>query len=158
MIKVTGFFAVVFTALALVPSGAHLLELSSKLQLGADEYLTVQRLYQGWALAGIVVVGALVSDGLLFIRLRGRAGFVAAIVGFACILATQLVFWSFTYPVNATTQNWTVLPVNWQSLRLRWELSHASSAILNLLALFAVTTAIVRARSKDSSPVAHGRA
>jgi hypothetical protein len=37
------FVAVAFAALALVPAGAHLLELPNKLQLTADEYLTVQR-------------------------------------------------------------------------------------------------------------------
>jgi hypothetical protein len=45
----------------------------------------------------------------------------------------------FTQPVNRATRNWTVLPPeNWQQLRRQWEYSHAASAVLNLIALFAL--------------------
>jgi hypothetical protein len=61
MLHVVRFFALLFAALALVPSGAHLLELPNKIGLPAAEYLTVQQIYRGWALLGIVVYGALLS-------------------------------------------------------------------------------------------------
>jgi hypothetical protein len=58
----------------------------------------------------------------------------AAIVAFLCIAATQVVFWVFTFPVNRTTGNWTQAPAQWEALRRKWEYSHATSAVLNLLA------------------------
>lgn len=138
------FLAIAFTALALVPGGAHLLELPNKLGLSADQYLVVQRLYRGWALVGVLVVGALISTAALAYTLRGRSGFVAALGALSCIIATQLVFWSTTYPVNVATANWSILPANWYVLRLRWEYSHAANALLGLAALFAASTAVVR--------------
>ena len=67
----------------------------------------------------------------------------AALLAFLCILGTQIVFWVFTQPANRATRNWTVLPENWVQLRNQWEYSHAASAVLNLIALFALLYAAV---------------
>lgn len=77
--------------------------------------------------------------------LHGNQGFLAAAVAFLCSVSTQIVFWTVTFPVNTATHDWTLLPENWEQLRLRWEYSHAASALLNLGALFAVTIAVLRA-------------
>ncbi|HEV8657074.1 MAG TPA: hypothetical protein VGS96_00470 [Thermoanaerobaculia bacterium] len=37
---------------------AHLFELPNKIGLSRDDYPTVQQIYRGWALAGILVLGA----------------------------------------------------------------------------------------------------
>jgi hypothetical protein len=50
--KLLQFASVLFAALALVPAGAHLLELKHKIALPGNEYLVVQQLYRGWNLAG----------------------------------------------------------------------------------------------------------
>lgn len=138
------FLAVALCALVLIPSGAHLLELASKMQLSRERYLVVQALYRGWALSGVLVVAALVFTLCLTLRLRGQPGFGAALVAFACLIATQAVFWSTTYPVNVTTHNWTSAPEHWQALRARWEYSHAASAVLNLTALFSSLKAVLK--------------
>jgi hypothetical protein len=67
----------------------------------------------------------------------------AALLAFLCILGTQIVFWVFTQPANRATRNWTMLPGNWMQLRTYWEYSHAASAVLNLIALFALIYAAV---------------
>ena len=36
--------------------------------------------------------------------------------------------------MNQATQNWTMLPDNWQVLRSQWEYAHAVRAILYVLA------------------------
>lgn len=141
--NVVRFMAILFCALALVPTGAHLLELLNKLALHADEYLTAQRLYRGWSLSGVLVYAALLSTLALAWVLRRRPGFAAALVALACIAATQIIFWSVTYPTNVATNNWTLLPQDWQALRVRWEFSHAASALLNLGALIAATLAVL---------------
>ena len=50
------FLSLLFAAFALVPAGAHLAELMNKMRLGATEYQTVQQIYRGWELFGIVVL------------------------------------------------------------------------------------------------------
>jgi hypothetical protein len=133
------FLSLLFVALSLAPAMAHLLELPHKIHLPAAEYLTVQQIYAGWALLGIVILGALLSTlGLLIVeRLHGeRIG--PTFLALLCIIAAQIVFWVYTYPVNVETQNWTMLPDNWMALRAQWEYSHAAGAGLNLLALIAL--------------------
>jgi hypothetical protein len=41
------------------------------------------------------------------------------------------VFWAFTYPANVATNNWTVVPDTWASLRRQWEYSHAAAPLFN---------------------------
>jgi hypothetical protein len=72
--------------------------------------------------------------------------FEAAIVAFACVAATQLVFWVFTFPVNRRTANWTIVANEWKTLRDRWEYSHAASAILNLAAFITASLAVIWGR------------
>jgi hypothetical protein len=130
------FLSLLFAALALGPALAHLLELPNKIDLARDDYLTVQQIYRGWALLGIVVVGALASSLVHAAMVRKhRAAFVPAALAFLCLAGTQAVFWSFTFPANQLTGNWTMLPGNWEALRTQWEYSHAASALLNISAM-----------------------
>lgn len=76
----------------------------------AEDYLTVQQIYRGWALLGIVVGGALISTLVLTVLLRReRRPFTFSLIGFLCIVGTQVVFWTYTYPANQATNNWTML-------------------------------------------------
>jgi hypothetical protein len=146
--SIVRFLAVVFAALALVPAAAHLIELPHKIGLTGSDYLIVQRLYRGWNMAGIVVIGALLLMAALAYQLRGRQpAFGFALFALLCIAGTQIIFWTFTFPVNRETSNWTVLPANWIALRSRWEYSHAASAVLNILALLSATAASISAET-----------
>ncbi|HJY28158.1 MAG TPA: hypothetical protein VJ306_09040 [Pyrinomonadaceae bacterium] len=123
---------------------AHLLELPNKINLSRDNYLIVQQIYRGWALLAIVVFGALLSTLALTITLRHqRKAFILALVAFLCIAGTQIVFWTYTYPTNEITNNWTTLPENWAALRRQWEYSHATSALLNLLAMISLSASVL---------------
>jgi hypothetical protein len=62
-------------------------------------------------------------------------------------VAAQLVFWTYTYPANAATDNWTVVAADWETLRRQWEYSHAVGAVLQLLAMSALIIAALRVRS-----------
>jgi hypothetical protein len=137
------FLSLLFTALAMPASFAYLYELPNKMRLSAQDYLTVQQIYRGWALLGIVVLGALISTLVLTILVRraARSAFKLVLTAFLCIVATQIVFWVFTYPVNQITQNWTVLPDNWMQLRTKWEYSHATGAAFNLAAFITLVLA-----------------
>jgi len=112
--------------------------------LSRADYLTVQQIYRGWALLGVVVLGALLSTGLVSFRVRAHPpAFYPTLVAAACIAASLVVFFLFTYPANQQTENWTTLPENWESLRRQWEYSHAVGAGLYLLPLSGLTLSLL---------------
>ena len=146
-LRVAQFLAIVFTALALVPAGAHLFELPNKIGLAQDEYFVVQNIYRGWALFGIVLFGALAANLTLAVMVRRqRAPFWLAFLAFLLVAATLAIFFTWTYPANQATSNWTEVPANWQELRTQWEYAHATNAVLTFLALCAVTWSVLLAR------------
>jgi hypothetical protein len=139
-ILILQFVAIILTALALVPGGAHALEMLHKLALDRDQYMVVQSIYGGWALLGIVLIGALLANGLLAVRTRGRTlSSVCAAAAAVLMAATLVVFFTWTFPANQLTSNWTTMPADWQALRAQWEYSHAANAALTFLALCATT-------------------
>lgn len=143
-LKTIRFLALLFTALALAPALAHLLELLNKINLSREEYLTVQQIYRGWALLGFVVVGALLANLTLTIMVRTKPKvFVLNLITLLCIVGAQVVFWMFTYPANQATSNWTMLPENWLRLRTQWEYSHAAGAGLNVIAFITLILSVL---------------
>ena len=66
----------------------------------------------------------------------------------ALIAVTQTIIWSFTYPMNELTQNWTVTPANVDEARRQWEYSHAVNAVLTFLAFVTACLAVIAARGK----------
>ena len=146
-LRVIQFLAVVFTALALVPAGAHLFELPNKIDLPRDAYLTVQGVYAGWAWFGIVDLAALVMNVVLAIRLRRqRPALYFAATAALCFVGFFAIFFTWTFPANQATANWTALPDDWSGLRREWEYSHAVNAVVMLIALCSVTLSVVTAR------------
>ena len=93
--------AVLLVAVCLVPAGAHLFELPHKMALPSDQYMTVQGIYAGWALFGIPIAIALVLTASHTRLVRSdRAAFALSLVALLCLVATQAIFWTFTYPMN----------------------------------------------------------
>lgn len=144
--KLLPFLALVLTALALVPAGAHLFALPNKIGLDEQDYFTVQSIYRGWALLGAVLLGAILANFLLALRARRRrpAASPWALAGFLLTTASLGVFFLWVYPANQATENWTVVPPDWQALRQHWEYGHAASALLIFAALCSVTIAALR--------------
>ena len=144
--QIVRFFSLLFVGLALAPGLAHVLQLPHKMDLAGPDYLRVQQLYAGWAWLGVLVFGALISTLALVVLVRTRLRqFALACIAFGSVLVTQVIFWIFTFPVNRQTHNWTMLPVNWMSLRERWEYSHATAAAFDLIAFIAVVLAVLAA-------------
>jgi hypothetical protein len=143
-LKVVQFLALVLTALALVPAGAHLFALPNKIGLAAEQYFIIQNIYRGWALFGIVLAGALVANLALAVLLRGTGvPFVLALVAFLCVAVSLTIFFVWTYPANQATSNWTTIPTEWAQLRKQWEYSHAANAIVTFAAFCAVALSVV---------------
>ena len=128
MLKAVIFLAVVLTALALIPYGAHLFSLPNKIGMTREQYFIAQSVYDGWALIGTILIPAMLVNIVLAAMLRGQPGFWFAVAGCILMAATLAVFFAFTYPANIATQNWKLAPSNWAELRHRWEYSHAANA------------------------------
>jgi hypothetical protein len=75
--------------------------------------------------------------------------FWPTVIAIVCLLCAQAAFWAFTYPANVATDNWTAIPADWESLRTRWEYSHALGAAFQVLAMSALIVAVLaRAHSQ----------
>jgi hypothetical protein len=142
------FLSVLFTAVSMSAAFAHLFELPNKINLPREDYLTVQQIYRGWALLGIVVIGALVSTLVLTVMVRDNYKmFYLTLTATICIALSLVVFFMFTYPANQQTLNWTMLPENWEELRRQWEYSHATGAGLYFVALIALPLSLLVERT-----------
>jgi hypothetical protein len=130
------FIALLATALALAAALAHVLALPNKINLPEREYFIIQQAYRGWNQLAYLLLVELISmlaiAGLSWHEPRVLWPTLAAIL---CLLCAQAVFWNFTYPANVATDNWTAIPADWDSLRTRWEYSHALGATFQVLAM-----------------------
>ena len=141
------FFALVLTALALIPGGAHLFALPNKIAMTEADYFVAQRIYDGWALLGAVLIGAILADAVAALLTRAQmAPFVLAALATLLMLATLAIFFAFTYPANQATANWTTIPDDWQYLRRQWEMSHAVNAAITFAAFCCMSLSVILSR------------
>ncbi|XSG82575.1 MAG: DUF1772 domain-containing protein [Methyloligella sp. ZOD6] len=143
-VRAIQFLAIIVTALALIPSGAHLAALPNKIGMPQDEYFTVQAIYSGWAILGWLWPIALVANGVLAILVRSQPWpFRFAVLATLCFGLMFVVFLLWTFPANQVTANWTTVPENWETLRQQWEYSHAvNTAIVFLAVCFSLLSAL----------------
>jgi hypothetical protein len=141
--NIAAFSSLLLTALAMAGAAAHLLELPAKMKLSGSEYLAVQQIYRGWALLGIVIYAAMAAAFVQAVMVRRRRALRVVLAAILCMVAAQIMFWAFTYPVNQETSNWTLLPEHWRQLRIRWEFSHALGAVLQFSALAALVASLL---------------
>ena len=143
-VRIVAILAVLVTALALMPTAAHLLVLPNKIPLAEGPYFTVQAIYAGWWRLGLLWAAALVMNAALAVTLRGGgASFWLAAAGAALMAIVYAIYFIWTEPANRATANWTTVPADWEALRTRWEYSHAINAIVIFVALCCVTVAAV---------------
>jgi hypothetical protein len=58
------------------------------------------------------------------------------------------IFFVWTFATNQATNNWTVVPKNWNTLRMQWEYSHAANAVVMFAALACVVISVLRQPSQ----------
>lgn len=148
-IKPLQFAAIVLVALYAVPGGAHLMELPNKIALDRDAYFTVQQIYRGWWQAAFVLFAALAATLALAYRSRSqRVAFAFAAAGFGLLAVSLASFLAFVFPANRATENWTVMPADWETLRAQWEYAHAVNATIVFAALLAVVVSALAWREE----------
>jgi hypothetical protein len=118
---------IVSVALCLVPAGAHLFELANKMALSPAEYMTVQKIYAGWAFFGIAIGAALPHRASLP---RCHAG---------DLLAVHL---SDERGEQQLDDNAGKL----REARRQWEYSNAVNAVLTFVAFVVITLAVLKSR------------
>ena len=143
MLTVLKILTLFLTMLTLAPGLAHLFELPNKIDLPRDAYFTVQGIYAGWAWFGAVILAAIVANLALAWRLRryNRRAALFATVSAVLIAVGLAVFFTYTFPANQATANWTTIPDGWERLRTAWEYSHAVNALIDTLAFLATAIA-----------------
>jgi hypothetical protein len=147
--RLVAWLAVVLTALALVPAGAHLFVLPNKMNLVEENYFVAQSVYRGWAWFGVVLIGALAANAAFAYCTRKdqNISYLATAAAIS-IGATLAIFFTFVFPANQATNDWTVAPVNWTQLRLQWEFGHAANALITFLGFCCVSWAAVLLKEK----------
>jgi hypothetical protein len=157
--KASQFLAVVLTALALMPDGAHLMALPAKIAMPEQPYFVVQQVYRGWAWAGAVIFVAIFANFMAALLTRDSPRKWRLFGGAAALIAATLaIFFAWTFPANQATGNWTSAPENWEQLRTQWEYSHAANAAITFLALLCSAGAAVatgRRREANLTDVSH---
>ena len=141
--KILKFLAVVLTALALVPGGAHLFALPNKIHLAEGNYFVTQSVYRGWALFGAVLFGAIFANLALTWAMRGQRAFAFALFCLGCLVANLVIFFAFAFPANQATHNWTQVPADWQDLRWQWEVSHAVNALITFAGFCSLVVSVL---------------
>lgn len=81
----------------------------------------------------------------LLSRKKQRPVFYLVLLGAACMILTQVAWWTFVLPVNNEMVIWTpeVLPSNFADLRNQWEYTHAARAVLQIIGLGAIVASVL---------------
>ena len=141
------FLAIIFTALALVPSGTHLLEFPSKFNAPQTQYFPTHSIRLGRALPWLVWAVALIADGWLAYVMRGSAAaYVFAFAATLLILSAFGICLLFTQPESAETSNWTEASPDWRAAHASREYTHAANAVLIFVALICVSLSALATR------------
>lgn len=142
------FVALLSTAIALGGALAHAFALPNKIALPRDDYFITQAIYRGWWQFAYVLAVQLAAILAVILLSRRRPGaFWPAVTALACLVAAQVAFWTYTWPANVATGDWTSVPENWETLRRQWEYSHAAGAAFQLLAMASlIVAALARGR------------
>jgi hypothetical protein len=169
MFRVVQIISIVLVAVAMAPALAHALELPGKMRLGKEIYLAVQPIYYpGFTIGGGIgeAGGMIALLVLLFLTPFASTSFWWTLAALLLLLAMHLTYWVVTHPVNNFWLRETELRgvgaaffslfsspgarrgADWSKLRDVWEYSHVARAILAMLSLIALVTAV----TVDSKP------
>lgn len=144
-VELAWFVTVVASALAMGAALAHAFELPNKIGMNEADYYAAQQSYRGWNQLAILL--SIQATGILAFAIsmrRVRPILWRMCVAGAAFLASQAIFWLFTFPANLATDSWTLMPPHWEALRAQWEYSHLAGAAFQVIAFSFVLLALQR--------------
>ena len=159
--------AVFLASIAMSLAVAHALELPGKLRLSKENYIATQTIYYpGFTIGGIAEGLSMMAALALLVRTpTNTQAFWWTLAGLIGLIATHVVYWTFTHPVNKFwTKDLNLKGVgggffaagrrmegaegagnsdeNWVSFRNRWEYSHVFRAALSATALISLIVSV----------------
>lgn len=152
-LKLWRWFSILLTALLVSLCFAELWNMPARLAMQGRNWLYTmnmrEALLDGNAgpLLQIAAVGtAFVLLGMVRDDARSFWWSLAAAI---TLLLAFVVWWAFVYPVEMRVSNLTAasLPLNWEALRLRWEVAQVVRATLGIVALCALVVSALFARA-----------
>jgi len=165
MLQVWRFITLVWVALALTLTSAHVLELPQKLQCDAALYAAVNStLYRQFATVGVVYsIGQILAAGLLAFAVRRRPRAYRWTLAGTALLLMWFVSWVLIVaPVNdeaarALNASPDLVPAVWMRLRERWEYGHAVGFVFQLLGFCVLLLAVLMDAQPESHRIRLGR-
>src|SRR5262249_19940426 len=143
--------AVISVALCLIPAGAHFFELANKMSLSTADYMATQKIYAGWSFFGVAIIAAIAFTLVHTLTVCAeRMAFLLSLTALLCLGPPQVIFWTFTYPMNVATNNWTISPQDFETARRQWEYSHAVNAVLTFVALVTITLSTLTYKGREN--------
>jgi hypothetical protein len=71
--------------------------------------MTTQKIYAGWSFFGVAIIAVIIFTLKHTLMVRAeRTAFLLSLTALLCLGATQVILWTFTYPMNVATNNWTI--------------------------------------------------
>jgi hypothetical protein len=166
MMRTLEVVTVIVVSIAMALGVAHALELPGKLRLSKEQYLSVQRIYYpGFTYGGVAEpIGLLLLLVLAIVTSAGNTRFWLTVAAFLVFVLMHATYWLVTHPVNSFWLKDTqpeqlargffafdplhridrLRAADWTVLRDRWEYSHVVRAVLALVSLLLLVTAIAR--------------
>ncbi len=77
---------------------------------------------------------------------RDRLAAALAGIGALSLALSLVIFFTWTFPANRATANWTEIPGNWEILRRQWENAHPVDAVITFVGFVSVLLSVVRER------------
>jgi Domain of unknown function (DUF1772) len=157
MLRVWQTIAITLVALTMGTSFAHVLELPAKLHYSGEFYLRLQTsLYAYWgppSITGFVEPAAVLSVLFLAVLCRRRPVTLRLTLGsvICLLLAFPVVFFWRVAPANETffhAAHAEILPADWNSSRMRWEMGHAIRFVLHLTAFVLLALSLTSERAE----------
>jgi hypothetical protein len=151
LLRIWRFITLLFAALAMTMTSAHLLELPQKMTYDPSLYTAVNAtMYRYFGIVGgIYTVGSIVTAIVLAILVRRRrAARRWTLAGAAALLLGFVTWLMLVQPVNtriAEAQQTSpgTVPALWMGFRDRWEYGHATGFVFQLLGLSALLVSVL---------------
>ncbi len=140
LVRTLQFFSIILIATYMVPQAAHLIEYPGKIVMDRDAYFATQQIYAGWSMSAYVLFGAMAASlGLTILSRAQPLPMILAGAAFVLMVSVLVVFFLRVAPMNTITEQWTMLPDNWEPIRAQWEHGHGINAVITLFALICAT-------------------
>lgn len=151
-LKVWRTLTILLTALLVSLCFAELWDMPARLAMHGRNWLYAMNMHEAFldASAGSLLQIATVGAAFVLlgmVRDDARA-FWWSLAAAATLLIAFIVWWAVVYPVDMRVANLGAasLPVDWESLRLRWEAGQVARAALSVAALSALVISALLAR------------